>query len=721
MHRKSLFTLLIAAFFVLNFFFISLNTDDGYVSAASKPELWVDDDFSFPEESDGSIGKPFTTIRSAVDAAEDGYIIKVKNGDYPGDLTIDKSVTLIGESIEKTFIYGGSKTPYLIDIAADNVTIRNFKIWDTTPTSHRKAVINIDGSADGLQFIGNVLNESRNGFAINVENSDGALIQDNRIVNTKGLRFVDSSSNLVFNNSINNCGEYAAIRLRSTDFNIIVNNTLNSSKHGVYLLESSNNEIKGNKIFDNTLCGVKIQSGTANVVEDNEIENQPFGVKLDGKSHRVKGNTFDSSELAVDLKADNSKIFQNSFTNQVTSIDASSKGSCIYNNTFKKKKGDLHVVENGDNTWYNESLKLGNYWSDFGGPDRDDEHTLSSLSEEEFYYTEGGVVDKYPKGTYQKIPEIEIIEPEHLAQGVSLNPSLKVKITDPEGQRMDVSFYRIVDNVSHCIHQLDGLESGKVTNVKFEPINSYIGLGYNYICQWYVTAKDPYSKVKTETQIFTTKSTPIKNEEPVAKPGGPYTGYVGESIQFNASQSYDPDGEVIFHHWNFGDSVTTADISKPTHVYSNPGEYTGKLIIIDNNGSSDVKQFQVNINPAVDDDQLECSIAKPTDSQFNVDQSITFEAAASGGSQPYNFTWTIEGKNITKQNTSHVFEEKGNYTIKLTVKDSDGNKKIKTKEIEITISGSEESEKGIPGFQMLTILFALFTITIFFFAKKHKK
>jgi len=75
----------------------------------------------------------------------------------------------------------------------------------------------------------------------------------------------------------------------------------------------------------------------------------------------------------------------------------------------------------------------------------------------------------------------------------------------------------------------------------------------------------------------------FSNKNPVANPGGPYTGYVGNPVQFDGSLSSDPDGDPLTYSWIFGDGGTGAGVS-PTHIYANVGTYIVSLTVNDGRG-----------------------------------------------------------------------------------------------------------------------------------------
>jgi PKD repeat protein len=63
----------------------------------------------------------------------------------------------------------------------------------------------------------------------------------------------------------------------------------------------------------------------------------------------------------------------------------------------------------------------------------------------------------------------------------------------------------------------------------------------------------------------------------------PISALTNESIEFDASESHDVDGEIISYKWNFGDGIASTG-KIVTHTYTDPGEYKIVLAVIDDNG-----------------------------------------------------------------------------------------------------------------------------------------
>ena len=79
------------------------------------------------------------------------------------------------------------------------------------------------------------------------------------------------------------------------------------------------------------------------------------------------------------------------------------------------------------------------------------------------------------------------------------------------------------------------------------------------------------------------------------------TGYEGQVIHFDASESYDPEGEPLTYYWDFGDDTNSGWITEEitTHVYNQQGEYEISLIVNDGELNSTPKIKTLTILPAI--------------------------------------------------------------------------------------------------------------------------
>ena len=90
-----------------------------------------------------------------------------------------------------------------------------------------------------------------------------------------------------------------------------------------------------------------------------------------------------------------------------------------------------------------------------------------------------------------------------------------------------------------------------------------------------------------------------------ADAGPDQTMSAGDLVTFDGSGSFDPDGNALAYHWDFGDGHTASG-AKVTHIYADTGTYT--VILTVNNGhaasSRDTALVRVLADPSTQYTQL---------------------------------------------------------------------------------------------------------------------
>ena len=86
----------------------------------------------------------YPTIQAAIDHANAGDVVFVRHGLYNETLTINKSISLIGEDRNSTIIDAREALTQVIAVKGDNITVANFTLGNTS--IHR-----IRNSGDVLQ------------------------------------------------------------------------------------------------------------------------------------------------------------------------------------------------------------------------------------------------------------------------------------------------------------------------------------------------------------------------------------------------------------------------------------------------------------------------------------------------------------------------------------------------------------------------------------------
>lgn len=157
-------------------------------------------------------------------------------------------------------------------------------------------------------------------------------------------------------------------------------------------------------------------------------------------------------------------------------------------------------------------------------------------------------------------PTIIIDKHEYSSDGVIHTYTIGTTITD-ETTVVDVFIEYWKTNENHLTVEMD-----KITDSYYEKI---------------IRLNNPEEKIYCIINATDTSGNEANTKNPYADSGGPYNGVVSYKITFNASASYDLDGNISQYYWDFGDGITAmGEITQ--HEFLTNGNYTVKLTVTDN-------------------------------------------------------------------------------------------------------------------------------------------
>jgi len=662
--------------------------------AAEKRFIYVDN--AFYSKRDGSAEYPLASIQEAIDKANDGDTIYVFGGIYTENLIINKKLKLWG-SVERgeTIIDSRFDVRYFVQITADQVEFQSFTITDTRDilTSPIGALLCIKASDVVVQS--NCINHS-SAYGIYVDTiSNGNFISGNIVNNTKNGIVVSSTyNNDIVDNTLSNCTD-SAIYLYSCNNNRIYNNLIFDNIIGIKVGDSTNTNISNNTITESSLYGIFIDNDRLDWIYNNDIfNNLGYGMYINLFDGEIFENNFDNNSRGINLAGSSCKIYENFISNSTgTGIYAisSSHSHTIYIN--KLVNNSKNAQEYGNNLWYDSLVKKGNYWSDYEGVDLIPDGKGDGIGD--IYYIYGKILDKYPIGFFTSPPnKPSNPSPADLEENVGLEITLEVTVSDPDEDELTAYFYR---GDTNTLIKPDAI----VKNIKSGEKASFTFIqGFDTAFTWYVIVNDSKLENKSQTWIFTTRSAPPDNIPPVVIPGGPYIGVNNYPVPFDGSQSYDPDGNIIFYRWNFGDGTSEILSNTPSHTYLTSGTHNVILTVVDNDRTCATNTTTVtiygsgyNILPIPD-------AGGPYTGK--VSELVVFD-----GSKSYdedgsigNYTWVYnDGTTSYGQITTHAFSSSGTHIVTLTVTDNFGGKNSTT--TQVTIQSATDNS---PGFELILII-----------------
>jgi len=272
------------------------------------------------------------SIQEAINAAGSGDTVFVPAGSYFENLTINKSLCLLGEGWSNT-ILNGSGNGSLVTILSDNVSISGFTFCNAEKAVE---ILNVSNCEVRANYITHII--LYYGVGIHVINCNNVTIIENRFndIFYDSVFLVRTNCSRITDNLFDADSRYnQAVLLYQSHQNVIdwneVSGEKNENEGGIGLIYSDGNQICYNNIILNDWSGIGLQSSNRTIIEGNTI----FG-------HTWYGVTM-------------GKCRDNSF----------------YWNNFIGNFKDVDIQSCANTTW--NSSDYGNYWDKYGGRDENND------------------------------------------------------------------------------------------------------------------------------------------------------------------------------------------------------------------------------------------------------------------------------------------------------------------------------------------------------------
>jgi peptide/nickel transport system substrate-binding protein len=182
---------------------------------------------------------------------------------------------------------------------------------------------------------------------------------------------------------------------------------------------------------------------------------------------------------------------------------------------------------------------------------------------------------------------------------------------------------------------------------------------------------------------------------------------MGDTVDFSAEGSRDPDGEIVSYDWDFGDGNTGNGVTV-SHKYDIPGDYVITVTVVDDEGASSsndvtpifIKVDRPELNPTVDSPPF--AIIAVSGQVVDESEEVTFDAVSSYGwkmrrgeitpdlTKITAWEWDFgDGSTGEGEEATHMYASSGNYAVLLEVTDDQGQTDEVIRTIRVLPPGSE--------------------------------
>jgi len=331
-------------------------------------------------------------ISAILDIAAPGDTIIIGEGDYVGNLIIDKPITIKGINYPTI---RGEYTSHVILIQANNTAIEGLTISESgTRLMEDFACIMVE--ADSITLHNNIITKPLHG--IYVKGGNNIIITDNTIEGRldlipedrgNGIHLWNSSHNLLMSNDVSNARD--GIYFSFAYFTEVIGNHIHKVRYGLHYMYSDNNTFTNN-IFENNVAGAALMYS-----QNIEFYRNIFARCRGFRDYGILYQSMDETIAHHNLIIDNSRgiFFDNCNSNQFLNNDVvdndlalqimgDGENNIIARNNFINNLGSLVMdVKKTSTVWVDESG--GNYWTSYKGYDLDGDgkgdvpHTIQNI------------------------------------------------------------------------------------------------------------------------------------------------------------------------------------------------------------------------------------------------------------------------------------------------------------------------------------------------------
>lgn len=511
---------------------------------------------------------------------------------------------------------------------------------------------------------------------------------------------------LSISNELRESQDFPCVFVDSATAFILDSCILSNGERGILLQYTVNAEIKNCIIQNNNQKGLKFYFADDCLIHDNQIRNNGDGIYLYGSDgnmiykNKIKSNGYG---ILVSASVDN-VFYENEFSSN-----------------FAENAEDSTAASS--NSWsYNQK---GNYWDDY----QDYDSNGDGIGDNPYSISGGDSVDTYPLGlflisTQKPQAYIDSIQPSSATESETI--SFEGHGTDEDGYIVDWQWISSIDGIIHS------------SSADFS--TSSLSVGTHTIKFRVKDEDDQWSSYDEETLIIESESE--ENQAPTATivTVDPTEGEEDEEIYFHGFGS-DSDGMITAYQWSSNKDGVLSSESTFTMSTLSSGTHTISFKVKDNDGTwSSAKTTTVKVRKNTTTDNI-APVAQ-AGGPYNgiVNKSILFDASESYDTDDTieSYSWIFgDGGSGTGKLISHTYTSMGNYTIVLTVVDT--NEGISEDMTTVTIAeqtnndpsdpssstnsstsnNNHNDEQNTPGFELVSVIIGVTSIIFYQYRKRQ--
>ena len=594
---------------------------------AEPDTIYVDDD-NVAGPWDGSQLHPYQNITSGLEHAASGDTIFVHNGTYHEHVSIEKSISLVGQNPLATIIDGSGEEyrPIVNVFNTSNVVISNLTVQNTS------SGFLIGGSGVSMWQSSNITVQNCTAtkcyYGILIGNSTNCKILDNKLVNTYAYA-IDLRPGSCYNSIISNliAGNPIGIYIEdiSCKNNTFYRNNLNNTKQVDIVFAGPtawDNGVEGN-YWDDYEGADQNGDGVGDTnLPHLWVDNYP----LMEPWNETRTYFVNSYEFVVNCNYTVASFTFNQTLRQISFYITGPSGWSGYCNVAIPE--ELLRPQNASEKWI---VMLGQNPITYANKSIDNStrisfnYTLgSSMSDNRVRVKVGSFYP--PTAGFEFTPDpASIIEPVNFTDTSEDGPNGTIV-----WRQWNFGDGNITEtNETFVAHQF---ESKGVFNVA-------------------LTVKDENNLTDSLT-----KPVRVDNKEPFANfTFSPTEPFVGLEVSFNASISNDVDGIISEYRWDFGDgSVTTTDKAIITHKFEHVGIFNVNLTVRDNDGAADSITWTATVGKGETRVEIDASTTVKVEELFMITVTLRDNASQPLAGEQIGFyvynDETILSKNSTTDN-----------------------------------------------------------------------